>query len=162
MGLAAGAAIVAALAGLDILWDDTVVIAAMVIGPFVAALRGSSRDTLLVGRAGLRHGGHQRGLERQHRQAATGSCGSGIIAAGTAFAVLSARAREQLDRDQERFEALEAQQDAVLGSLAEAVTVQDTTGRLIYANDAAAPRPRVRDGRRVARHAGREDHRAGS
>ena len=54
--------------------------------------------------------------------------------------VLSGRAALALDNAGlfTELETVEARLSAALGSLAEAVTVQDTTGTLVYANDAAA------------------------
>jgi PAS domain S-box-containing protein len=67
-----------------------------------------------------------------------------IVVIGGALAVLSAQARTALGasrRDalaaQARAEATGRRLDAILGSLAEAVTVNDQTGRVVYANDAA-------------------------
>jgi len=67
-----------------------------------------------------------------------------IVAVGSALAVLSAQARTALFRSQsqavaarKRAEATGRRLDAMLGALAEAVTVHDATGKTIYANDAA-------------------------
>jgi PAS domain S-box-containing protein len=68
-----------------------------------------------------------------------------IVAVGGALAVISAQARTGLAAS--RREAVDAKAraegtgrrlDAILGSLAEAVTVQDASGKVVYANDAAA------------------------
>ena len=68
-----------------------------------------------------------------------------IVAVGSALAVLSAQARTGLYRSQsqavsarERAEATGRRLDAILGALAEAVTVHDQHGKTIYANQAAA------------------------
>jgi PAS domain S-box-containing protein len=67
-----------------------------------------------------------------------------IVAVGGVLAVISAQARTGLAAS--RREAVDAraqaeasgrQLDAILGSLAEAVTVQDEHGKVVYANDAA-------------------------
>ena len=68
-----------------------------------------------------------------------------IVGVGGVLAVLSAQARTALFRSRAqavaargRAEATGRRLDAVLGALAEAVTVQDESGRTIYANSAAA------------------------
>lgn len=68
----------------------------------------------------------------------------GIVAAAAVLAALSARAREEAlearrENDQARrvADAAREQLDAMLGALAEAVTVHDEGGRTVYANDAA-------------------------
>jgi PAS domain S-box-containing protein len=67
-----------------------------------------------------------------------------IVAVGGALAVMSAQARTGLAVSRReavdakaRAEATGRRLDAILGSLAEAVTVQDGGGRVVYANDAA-------------------------
>ena len=67
-----------------------------------------------------------------------------IVVVGSALAVLSAQARSALYRSQsqavaarKRAEATGRRLDAMLGSLAEAVTVHDESGQTVYANEAA-------------------------
>jgi serine phosphatase RsbU (regulator of sigma subunit)/PAS domain-containing protein len=67
-----------------------------------------------------------------------------IVVVGSTLAVLSAQARSALYRSQsqavaarKRAEATGRRLDAMLGSLAEAVTVHDESGKTVYANDAA-------------------------
>jgi PAS domain S-box-containing protein len=67
-----------------------------------------------------------------------------LVAAAGTLAVLSARTREeavqaraQTEAARRRAEATRRRLDAVLGALAEAVTVHDLRGKTIYANDAA-------------------------
>ena len=70
------------------------------------------------------------------------SFGSGlrisIVAIGGALAVLSAQARYAASTARRTAEATGRRLDAILGSLAEAVTVHDAVGQVVYANDAAA------------------------
>ncbi|MEA2445682.1 MAG: hypothetical protein QOJ12_2974, partial [Thermoleophilales bacterium] len=68
-----------------------------------------------------------------------------IVAVGGALAVISAQARAGLASSQREAvdaraaaEATGRRLDAILGALAEAVTVHDERGKLVYANDAAA------------------------
>jgi PAS domain S-box-containing protein len=71
----------------------------------------------------------------------TGASGRRYDAGDLDFAgVLSGRVALALDNAGlfSELESLEARQSAALGTLAEAVTVQDPSGRLIYANEAAA------------------------
>ena len=70
---------------------------------------------------------------------------SAIVAVSATLATLSAQARSALYRSQgqavaarERAEAGGRRLDAILGSLAEAVTVHDEQGKTVYANAAAA------------------------
>jgi PAS domain S-box-containing protein len=67
-----------------------------------------------------------------------------IVVVGGALAVISAQARSALYRSQsqavaarKRAEATGRRLDAMLGSLAEAVTVHDESGKTVYANEAA-------------------------
>jgi PAS domain S-box-containing protein len=61
---------------------------------------------------------------------------AGVAAGAGAFAFSLLRSdRRALELE---VESLEAQQSAALGSLAQAITVQDADGRLVYANQAAA------------------------
>jgi PAS domain S-box-containing protein len=60
-----------------------------------------------------------------------------IVAVGSVLAVLSAQARRGAVRLSDELEATRARLDAILGALAEAVTVHDERGKTIYANDAA-------------------------
>jgi PAS domain S-box-containing protein len=135
LGLAAGLAIVATLAAADALLDapGQIVIASVVVAPFVAALVAPPRETLLVGAAAF--------ATAVASAAWNGNAGEtdywvrlGIIAAGTALAVRSARVREVSTE----LRSVEAQMTAAVGNLAEAVTVQDADGTLVYANEAAA------------------------
>ena len=60
-----------------------------------------------------------------------------IVAVGSVLAVLSAQARRGGVRLSDELDAMRARLDAILGALAEAVTVHDERGKTIYANDAA-------------------------
>ena len=60
-----------------------------------------------------------------------------IVAVGSVLAVLSAQARRGAVRLSGELDATRARLDAILGAVAEAVTVHDESGRTIYANDAA-------------------------
>ncbi len=67
-----------------------------------------------------------------------------VVAFGSALAVMSAQARTGLYRSRsqavaarKQAEATGRRLDAILGSLAEAVTVHDADGRTVYANEAA-------------------------
>ena len=62
----------------------------------------------------------------------------GIVAVGGALAVLSAQARSDLTGSRGHAQATGRQLDAILGVLAEAVTVNDEQGNVVYANEAAA------------------------
>ena len=60
-----------------------------------------------------------------------------IVAIGAALAVMSAQARTAVHGARAGAEATGRRLDAILGSLAEAVTVHDEEGRTVYANEAA-------------------------
>jgi PAS domain S-box-containing protein len=60
-----------------------------------------------------------------------------IVAVGGVLAVLSAQARTALAESRRKAEATGRRLDAMLGALAEAVTVHDEHGQTVYANDAA-------------------------
>jgi PAS domain S-box-containing protein len=60
-----------------------------------------------------------------------------IVGIGGALAVLSAQARTSFAGAQAEAAATGRRLDAILGSLAEAVTVHDADGRTVYANEAA-------------------------
>ena len=60
-----------------------------------------------------------------------------IVAIGGTLAVLSAQARTSVHGARAAAEATGRRLDAILGSLAEAVTVHDDEGRTVYANEAA-------------------------
>ena len=60
------------------------------------------------------------------------------LAAGAGYALNAARSRRRLGALTEDVASLEAQQTAALGSLAQAITVQDADGSLVYVNEAAA------------------------
>jgi PAS domain S-box-containing protein len=60
-----------------------------------------------------------------------------VVAIGAALAVLSAQARKIATRAQAGGAATGRRLDAVLGALAEAVTVHNQAGRTVYANEAA-------------------------
>ena len=61
----------------------------------------------------------------------------GIVGIGGALAVLSAQARWAVTGARRGAEATGRRLDAILGSLAEAVTVHDAAGQVVYANEAA-------------------------
>jgi PAS domain S-box-containing protein len=60
-----------------------------------------------------------------------------IVTVGSVLAVLAAGARRSAVRVSAELEATRERLDAILGAVAEAVTVQDESGKTIYANDAA-------------------------
>jgi PAS domain-containing protein len=61
----------------------------------------------------------------------------GVALVAGVLAVLTARARNELTDARRVAEAVSRRLDAMLGGLAEAVTVHDTGGNTVYANDAA-------------------------
>jgi PAS domain S-box-containing protein len=128
----AGLVVVLGLTALDAAWDENFP-STVVIGPFIAALLASDRQTALVAIAALASiclspiwNDNPIGADYWLRIA--------VVAAGGALAVLAAHRRERASRA----EAIGLQLSAALSNLAEAVTVQDEDHKLLYANDAAA------------------------
>jgi anti-anti-sigma factor len=101
-----GLAIVAGLGALDAHWGpDKVIIATVVIAPFITALAGSTRQTALVALAAL--------LTCAVSGSWNGNYGTDdyfvrllVVAAGGVFSLFGARTRERLAADRRRFEML--------------------------------------------------------
>ena len=127
-----GLVLVAGLTALDASWDKHFP-SAVVIGPFLTALRGSARQTAAVGVVAIA----SVFLSTTWNDTAVGAdyfLRAVVVVAGSAIAVLAARRREHAARA----EAIGLQLSAALSSLAEAVVVQDQDHTMLYANDAAA------------------------
>ena len=128
----AGLALVVGLTLLDALWDKHFP-SVVVIGPFLTALRGTERQTAAVGLVAVA----SVFLSAIWNDTVIGAdyfVRGSVVVAGAALAVVAAHRRERAARA----EAIGLQLSAALSNLAEAVTVQDETHRLLYANDAAA------------------------
>jgi PAS domain S-box-containing protein len=128
----AGLAVVLGLTLLDALWVKNFP-TAVVIGPFLAALRASDRQTALVA-ATAAASVLLSPIWNDNEITADYFVRGAVVIAGGAIAVVAARRRERAARA----EAIGLQLSAALSNLAEAVTVQDDEHRLLYANDAAA------------------------
>jgi PAS domain S-box-containing protein len=121
-----GLAVVVALAALDAHWSETrIITATVVIGPFITALGGSSRDTLAVALAALAvatlSGGWHENYGTQDYLVRLL-----VVAVGGALAVLAARGRERLATDRRRFRLL----SAVAGVTETSGSVDETVRRL--------------------------------
>jgi PAS domain-containing protein len=134
-----GLLVVAGVVALDAAWDepDKVIVLSVALGPFLTAFLGTARATLAVAVAAVAAAilsgawnDDAGDVEYVFRAAAVGT--------GGLIAVLAARSRERLARALTEVESLQAQMTAALSGLSEAVTMQDASGRLVYANDAAA------------------------
>jgi PAS domain S-box-containing protein len=128
----AGLALVVGLSLLDAFWSKNFA-TAVVIGPFLAALLASERQTVGVGLVAIA----SVLLSATWNHAAIGAdylLRAAVVTAGAAIAVVAARRREHVANA----EAIGTQLTAALSNLAEAVVVQDDEHRLLYANDAAA------------------------
>jgi PAS domain S-box-containing protein len=128
----AGLALVVGLSLLDAFWSKNFA-TAVVIGPFLAALLASERQTVGVGLVAIASAL----LSATWNHTTIGAdywLRAAVVTAGGAIAVLAARRRERMANA----EAIGTQLTAALSNLAEAVVVQDDEHRLLYANDAAA------------------------
>ncbi len=129
---AAGLALVVGLTLLDALWEKNFP-SLVVIGPFLASLRASHRQTAVVAVAASASA-LLNGIWNDSEFGADYWLRAAVVIAGGAIAVLAARRRENAARA----EAIGTQLTAALSNLAEAVIVQDDQQQLLYANDAAA------------------------
>jgi PAS domain S-box-containing protein len=132
LALGAGLAVVIAFAALDGVLDapDYIVITPVVLGPFIASLLGTPRETAVVALAAI-VAGLSSGTWNDDFGDGAFVLRLGVIIVAGGVAVWGAQARERLA-------TTEAQLTAALGGLAEAVTVQAADGGLVYANAAAA------------------------
>jgi PAS domain S-box-containing protein len=128
----AGFVLVVGLTVLDALWDKNFP-SLVVIGPFLASLRATPRQTAAVGAAASASAL----LSATWNDTTLGAdywLRAAVVVAGGAIAVLAARRREQAARA----EAIGVQLTAALSNLAEAIVVQDDDLTMLYANEAAA------------------------
>ena len=93
----AGVVLIFALAYLDAAWEDTVIAATVVIGPFLTAIFASTRNTALVAAfavfSAIVSGGYNDNYGTDDYFLRLG-----VTIAGSAFAVYAARAMRRLDR----------------------------------------------------------------
>ena len=129
---AGGLALVLGLTVLDAAWDANFP-TAVVIGPFLAALLATERQTALVALVAIASV-FLSPIWNNNEIGADYFVRGGVVVAGGALAVLAAHRRTRVARA----EAIGAQLTAALSNLAEAVVVQDEEHKLLYANDAAA------------------------
>jgi serine phosphatase RsbU (regulator of sigma subunit)/PAS domain-containing protein len=127
----------------DVASDETFT-AAYVLAPLALALVDRARPVAVVGAIAVALAVVS-GAWNEHWWTWGHALRCGIVTVGAVLAVLSAQARTALYRSQSaavaargRAEAAGRRLDAILGSLAEAVTVHDERGKTIYANEAAA------------------------
>jgi PAS domain S-box-containing protein len=132
LALTLGLGTVAALAVLDALLRgaDYVVITPVVLGTFIASFLGTPRETAIVGATALA-AAILSGTWNDDFGSGAFLLRAAVIGIGGLVGIWGAHARERLA-------TTEAQLTAALGGLAEAVTVQDADGQLVYANQAAA------------------------
>src|SRR5215208_5943802 len=128
--LVLGLGLLAILLGVDIGTTSEALTATFMLPAFLTALAARPRVVVAVGALGLAAAICSRLWND------VGSLESYLIRdfavlLGTVFAVFAATQRERASAAREEI-------DAALGNLADAVTVQDAQGRLVYANNAAA------------------------
>jgi PAS domain S-box-containing protein len=128
----AGLGIVLALSALDASWEANFP-TAVVIGPFVAALLASDRQTAAVAVAAVASC-LLSGIWNDNAGGADYWVRAGAVLAGSAVAVVAAHRRLRAAQA----EAVGAQLTTALSNLAEAVIVLDEDRKMVYANDAAA------------------------
>jgi PAS domain S-box-containing protein len=101
----AGVVLIFALAYLDAAWEDTVIAATVVIGPFLTAIFASTRNTAAVGAfavvSAILSGGYNDNYGTNDYFVRLA-----VTIAGAAFAVYAARAMRRLTADQQRFALL--------------------------------------------------------
>ena len=129
---AAGLGVVVGLSILDASWSANFP-TAVVLGPFVASLLASDRQTAWVAAAAAA-ACLLSGIWNDNFGGADYWVRALIVMAGGAIAVIAARRRERAARA----EAIGAQLTTALSNLAEAVIVLDESRRMVYANEAAA------------------------
>jgi PAS domain S-box-containing protein len=117
---------------LDAAWDE-VIIATVVVAPFLAAMFAGVRQTALVAALALLSA-LLSGIWNDNFGDPGYEVRAAIVLIGGVFSILAARTRGEAMRA----EALGEQLTAALSNLAEAVVVQDREQRLVYANEAAA------------------------
>ena len=128
--LALGLLLLAALVAIDAAIPTETLTATFVLPAFLVALATPPRAVAAVGAAGFA-AALASPIWTDGGQPETFAIRAGAVLVGGVFAVFAAR---------QRTAAVEAREeiDAALGNLADAVTVQDEQGGLVYANDAAA------------------------
>ena len=129
---AAALGIVVLLSAIDAAWSE-ILTATVVIGPFLAALAATERQTAGVAVAAVA-AALLSGSWNDNTGDAAYLVRAAVVLAGGAFSVLAARRRVRATRA----EAIGEQLTAALSNLAEAVIIQDEKRTLIYANEAAA------------------------
>jgi PAS domain S-box-containing protein len=108
LATAAGLALVAGLAALDVSWGpDRIVTATVVIAPFLTALAGSSRQTALVAAAAVAVAVLS-GSWNDNFGAVDYLVRLLVVVAGASFAVAGAHLQQRLRRDRARFRVLSA------------------------------------------------------
>ncbi|MEA2478616.1 MAG: hypothetical protein QOJ07_538 [Thermoleophilaceae bacterium] len=132
-----------ALVGLDVVTGSAVVTTVFVLGPLALALVERPRPVAIVGILALALA-LASGVWDDFFLTVGHIIRCAVVALGGALAVISAQARTALaesrkEADDARREAESTGRrlDAMLGALAEAVTVHDEQGQTIYANEAA-------------------------
>src|SRR5215207_3653441 len=103
-----GLAIIAVLAGLDAAWDERRIIAStVVVGPFVTAIFGTARQTVVVAVAAIATI-LLSGFWNDNLGTVDYFVRLVVVAAGAAFAVIGASSRMRLQADRVRFRLLRA------------------------------------------------------
>ncbi len=128
--LAGALALFAVLLGVDIASDSEALTATFVVPAFLAALAAPPRAVAAVALLGLA-AALASPLWTGEAESASYAIRIVAVLLGGTLAVFAAYQRG-------RASISESELDAVLGNLADAVTVQDENGGLVYANDAAA------------------------
>jgi len=136
--LAASAGLVTAVAGVDIATgDDLILVALLVLGPLLASIRLSTRPTAGVAAYALALA-VVIGVATDTLAEADHLFRMAVVAVGGGLAAIGAALRERAEAARAEARASRDELAVILQGLADGVTVQDRSGRLLYANDAAA------------------------
>jgi serine phosphatase RsbU (regulator of sigma subunit)/PAS domain-containing protein len=120
-----------------IVTPGVVLVGLMIAAPLLAGLTSTPRATRIVAAAAVTGAGisfiwdHSFGSGRYWIPL-------GVVALGSAFAVLMADYRARAQSLAEELSTTEAQLQTILGTVAAAITVRGVDGRMVYANQAAA------------------------
>jgi len=124
---------VLAVTVLDAAWDDQIIASTVVVGPFIAALFATPRQTAGVALVAVASA-LLSGIWNDNFEDAGYELRVGIVIVGGVFSLIAARTRVAASRAQ----ALGGQLTAALSNLAEAVVIQGPDQQFVYANEAAA------------------------
>lgn len=137
LSILVGVLALASFVALDVSDSEHNFVSAFLLGPVLAALSGRVRPVLLLGIAALL-AAVASGLWNDDFVDLQHGVRAGVVASGSSAALLAVTARARAEHSAAQHRFAEAQLAAVLENLAEAVTVQDTNGQIVFANQAAA------------------------